>query len=109
VSLLLGLVLATTGLHGVVVRGPTSPVCHEGQSCTEPAVGTVLVFSRSGRDAGRARAGAGGRYAIHLPPGYYTVRTAVAPAIGRGLRPRRVHVARGVYGRLDFSIDTGIR
>jgi hypothetical protein len=33
----------------------------------------------------------------------------VAPAIGRGLRPRRVHVARGVYGRLDFSIDTGIR
>lgn len=108
-SLLLSLVLATTGFHGAVVRGPTSPVCHVGQSCTEPAVGTVLVFARGGRIAGRVRAGAGGRYAIRLAPGYYTVRTAVAPTIGRGLRPRRVHVARGVYGRLDFSIDTGIR
>jgi hypothetical protein len=108
-NLALGLVLALTGFHGVVTRGPTTPTCVEGQPCTEPAVGAVLVFSRSGRDVGRARAGAGGRYAIRLAPGYYTVRTAVTPKIGTGVRPRRVHVARGVYGRLDFRIDTGIR
>jgi hypothetical protein len=108
-SLALGLILALTGFHGVVTRGPTAPTCVAGQPCTQPAVGAVLVFSRSGRVVARTRAGAGGRYAIRLVPGYYTVRTAPAAKIGTGVSPRRVHVARGVYGRLDFSIDTGIR
>jgi hypothetical protein len=108
-SLFLGVLVALTGFHGVVTRGPTTPTCGEGQTCSQPAVGAVLVFSRSGRVVARARAGAGGRYAIRLAPGYYTVQTAPAAKIGTGLRPRRVHVARGIYGRLDFTIDTGIR
>jgi hypothetical protein len=107
--LLLGLVLATTGFHGVVRLGPTTPICIAGQPCSRPAAGAVLVFSRRGRVVARTRAGATGRYAIRLAPGYYTVQTAPTAKIGTGLRPRRVHVARGVYGRLDFSIDTGIR
>jgi hypothetical protein len=31
------------------------------------------------------------------------------PRIGFGIRPTRVHVARNISARLDFSIDTGIR
>ena len=50
-----------------------------------------------------------GRYSVRLQPGYYSVRTAAAPKIGSGMHPRQVHVLRGVYGRVDFSIDTGIR
>jgi hypothetical protein len=46
---------------------------------------------------------------VHLTPGYYTVQVSPVPRIGFGIRPAHVHVARNVDGRLDFSIDTGIR
>lgn len=105
---LLALVLAASGLHGIVTRGPTAPVCRVGTPCTEPAVGVVLVFSRDGRIVSRVRAGVGGRYAIRLRPGVYAVRVSPAQKIG-GLTPRRVRVGSGVNRRLDFEIDTGIR
>ncbi|MGH2973144.1 MAG: hypothetical protein ACRDLE_13605 [Gaiellaceae bacterium] len=101
------MILALSLLHGVVVRGPTAPVCMTGKPCTEPAVGAVLVFSRNGGSK-RVRVGAGGRYSVRLVPGAYTVRQAPAPKIGFGMRPDRVVVRRTVT-RADFSIDTGIR
>jgi hypothetical protein len=107
-AMLLGLVLAVTGLHGVVTRGPTTPVCQVGKPCSEPAVGAVLAFSRDGRVAARVRAGAGGRYAVQLAAGTYAVRVIPAQRIG-GLTPRQVRVRAGLDGRVDFSIDTGIR
>ena len=100
-------VLSLVLLHGVVMRGPTAPVCMAGKPCSEPAVGAVLVFTRGGR-AVRTRVGVGGRYSVRLAPGAYTVRQAPAPKIGFGIRPGRVVVGR-VATRADFSIDTGIR
>ena len=108
-SVLLGLALIMSGLHGVVTRGPTTPVCQVGKPCSEPAVGAVLVFSRSGQVVARVRAGAGGRYAVHLRSGYYAVRVSPTPKVGSGLRPLQVRVHSGVFERLDFEIDTGIR
>jgi hypothetical protein len=108
-STLLALVLVATGFHGVVTRGPTTPVCRVGKPCSEPAVGAVLVFSHSGSVAARVRAGAGGRYSVHLAPGFYAVRVSPTPKIGSGPRPQQVHVRAGVFARLDFEIDTGIR
>lgn len=106
---LLALTLALSGFHGVVTRGPTTPVCRVGKPCSEPAVGAVLVFSHDGRVAARVRAGSGGRYAVYLQPGFYMVQVAPSPKIGTGLRPRQVRVRGGIFGRLDFAIDTGIR
>jgi len=108
-SVLLGLALIVSGLHGVVTRGPTAPVCQVGKPCSEPAVGAVLVFSHAGQVVARVRTGAGGRYAVHLRSGYYAVRVSPTPKIGSGLRPLQVRVRSGVFGRLDFEIDTGIR
>jgi hypothetical protein len=108
-SALLALAAAVAGLHGVVMRGPTQPVCQVGKPCSEPAVGAVLVFSRNGREAARARAGPGGRYTVRLAPGFYAVRLTTAPTIGSGLTPRQVRVRSGVDGRIDFDVDTGIR
>jgi hypothetical protein len=108
-SALLALAAAVAGLHGIVMRGPIQPVCQVGKPCSEPAVGAVLVFSRNGREAARARAGVGGRYAVRLAPGFYAVRLTTAPRIGSGLTPRQVRVRSGVDGRIDFDIDTGIR
>jgi hypothetical protein len=108
-SALLAFVLVASGFHGVVTRGPTTPVCQVGKPCSAPAVGAVLVFSHDGRVAARVRAGNGGRYAVHLEPGFYAVQVAPAPTIGTGLRPHQVRVRAGIFGRLDFVIDTGIR
>jgi len=108
-SALLALALLVSGLHGIVTRGPTEPVCRIGTPCTKPAVGALLVFSRNGRVVARVRAGAGGRYSVRLAAGVYAIRLSPVPRIGVGIRPREVHVAEGVFARVDFSIDTGIR
>ena len=106
---LLAVLAAVSGLHGTVSRGPITPVCRVGVPCSAPAVGAVLVFSRRGQAVARVRTGVGGRYSVHLEPGYYTVAISPVPHIGFGLRPTRVHVAAGVDAHLDFSVDTGIR
>jgi hypothetical protein len=103
IAALLSLVL----LHGVVMRGPTTPVCTTSKPCSEPAVGAVLVFTGGGRVV-RSRVGADGRYSVRLAPGTYTVRQAPATRIGFGIRPDRVRIGR-VAVHADFFIDTGIR
>ena len=106
---LLAVLAAISGLHGTVSRGPITPVCRVGDPCSAPAIGAVLVFSRRSQAVARVRTGIGGKYSVHLEPGYYTVAISPVPHIGFGLRPSRVHVAAGVDGHLNFSVDTGIR
>src|SRR5437773_2469367 len=108
-AMLLALAIATSGLHGVVMRGPTMPVCKVGQPCTEPAVGAVLVFTRNGHVAAKVTTKSGGRYSVLLPAGLYTVRLQQQTRIGTGLQPREARVKAGVNLRQNFAIDTGIR
>ena len=98
----------TSGLYGVVKRGPIYPVCRAGQPCDAPAQVT-LIFSRGTRNVARARSRAGGRYRIALSPGFYAVRTLERIGIARNIRPQAVHVRLGHFNRIDFFIDTGIR
>jgi len=108
-TLLVSLAVLLGGLHGVVMRGPTTPVCRVGIPCSEPAVGVELVFSRGGKAVGFVRTAGGGRYAIVLPAGTYTVAPRPAAKIGTGVRPRLVRVVGGASRRVDLFIDTGIR
>lgn len=109
-SCLLAVIALVSGLHGIVMRGPTMPVCKVGTPCSAPAaVGAVLIFSRNGTTVARVRTGAGGHYSIRLAPGRYTIRLNTTPRIGFGLRPERARVLAGTNRRLDFLIDTGIR
>ena len=107
VHLLAALAILVSGLQGTVTKGPTTPVCRQGQPCTAPAQVTLL-FQRAGRTT-RVRSTAAGRYRAILVPGYYTVRTAERIGITPNIRPMRVHVRAGHVDRLDFTIDTGIR
>jgi hypothetical protein len=101
---------ATTpsGLRGIVVRGPITPVCMVGVPCDAPAAGVVLVFSRSGSVVARTTTNRNGAYRLALRPGRYGV-TTVKRTIGSGLTPRSVLVPRGRVARIDFELDTGIR
>jgi hypothetical protein len=100
------LAVALVLLHGVVMRGPTKPVCEMATPCSEPAAYLKLVVHRPGVDVITAT-DAHGRYSVRLRRGTYTVRTKPSPSIGRGLEPTRIIVR--VPMRADFNIDTGIR
>jgi hypothetical protein len=93
------------GLHGVVTRAPTRPVCMVGVPCSAPAAGARLSFVRPGRTV-RATADGVGRYRVTLAPGRWTVRIADARF---GFKPRAVSVPRARYATQNFLVDTGIR
>ena len=96
---------STSGLRGLVVKGPITPVCREGIPCTAPAKHTTLTFVRQG-ESHSVTTGSNGRYAIQLDPGTWTVRIANARF---GYRPRTAVVVAGLMRVQNFSIDTGIR
>ena len=97
-----------SGLRGVVMRGPTSPVCVEGEACEEPASGVLLRFSRAGAIVAQVKTGPRGRYEARLARGTYIVTTPRARVAGR-LTPRVVKVPTGRVARVDFHLDTGIQ
>ena len=101
--------VAKSGLHGVVMRGPITPMCVAEEPCTEPAKNVTLLFSRNGRIAGRAVTDSAGRYRLRLPAGVYSVRRPGSVGIGRGIEPNHARVYARRFVRVDFSIDTGIR
>jgi hypothetical protein len=96
-----------SGLHGIVTRGPTAPVCRKGVPCSGPARHVVVQFTRDGRVVGAARTDAKGRYRVVLASGGYAVR--VARRFGVAIAPRRAVVPAATMRRLDLAIDTGIR
>jgi hypothetical protein len=98
-----------SGLHGVVMRGPTKPICMENEPCEEPARGLVLRFTRAGSAVARVRTSARGTYSVRLRPGTYAVTTVPRRRVGTGLTPRTVRVPRGRIGRRDFHLDTGLQ
>jgi hypothetical protein len=104
-----GATTTSSGLRGIVSRGPITPVCVVELPCSEPAPNVTLLFSRNGRVAGRTVTNGEGRYRVRLPAGLYSVRRSVAVVIGRGLEPDHARVRAGRFTRVDFSIDTGIR
>jgi hypothetical protein len=97
-----------SGLRGVVMRGPTKPICRDTEPCEAPAAGVVLRFARSGTVVARVRTNRAGTYRVLLRPGRYTVTTPQR-GIGTGLTPRVVRVPAGRIARVDFHLDTGIQ
>lgn len=98
----------SSGLRGIVMRGPTKPVCTDTEPCDEPAAGAVLTFRREDHVAARVKAGSAGGYRVRLRAGRYAVTTPNR-GVGTGLTPRAVRVPSGRIARVDFYLDTGIR
>jgi hypothetical protein len=97
-----------SGLRGVVMEGPTKPVCHVDEPCEKPAAGLLLQFKRAGKVVAEARTTEAGRYSVKLRAGSYAVRAPRRP-VGTGLTPRVVRVPRGRVAKVDFHLDTGIQ
>jgi hypothetical protein len=97
-----------SGLRGLVLRGPTAPVCRTDDPCEEPARGILLRFTRAGKVVAEVKTTSTGRYSVRLRAGSYGVN-APGRRIGTGLSPRVVQVPRGRIVRVDFHLDTGIQ
>jgi hypothetical protein len=95
----------STGLRGLVTRGPVTPVCQEGVPCSAPSKHTTLTFTRNGV-VRSAVTGDDGRYSILLHAGSWVVRI---PSAKFGFQPKTVTVVAGRMTARNFSIDTGIR
>lgn len=99
---------STSGLRGIVMRGPTTPVCRVGEACEEPAKGLLLQFRRDGRVKAQVRTSQTGRFRVMLRPGRYVV-TSPALKPWQQLSPRVVRAPRGHLGRVDLYLDTGLQ
>lgn len=97
------------GLQGTVVISPSQPVCMVGQPCSKPDANDMLAFWRHGKRVATARTNADGHYRVPLAPGRYAVTAPRHKGVGRGLEPRYVTVRRVLYGRVNFTLDIGIR
>jgi hypothetical protein len=96
-----------SGLRGVVMRGPTTPICHD-DSCEAPAKGLVLQFRRNGQIKAQVRTSQIGSYRVTLRPGRYAVTTPALRPYQR-VTPQLVRVPRGRVGRVDLHLDTGLQ
>lgn len=99
-----------SGIDGLVLIGPTAPVCRVGQSCVRPYAATLGVQDPvSGRLLMAVRSGDDGRFRVALAPGQY-----VLMPIETGLPYPRggaqsVTVEAGRYTGVTVDFDSGIR
>lgn len=97
-----------TRLEGLVLRGPTQPICLVDDPCEEPfAAGFTL--RRNGLPLAHFESNAEGRFSVPAAPGdYVVVPDADAPIISPQSQARDVTVGAGVT-TVELHFDTGIR
>jgi len=100
----------TTGLTGVVMRGPVTPVCRVDVPCDAPFSARFNV-QKSGQRVAQFESDASGRFTVMLAPGSYTVvPNADAPIISATLQAKPVTVLdNGTLTVVQLMFDTGIR
>lgn len=100
---------SASGLRGLVMQGPTKPVCRVDEPCEEPAAGVVVEFKRDGKVVAEVKTTPAGRYSVALRAGSYDVQVPRRRRVGAGLSPRVVRVRRARVARVDFHLDTGFQ
>lgn len=100
----------TTGLTGVVMRGPVMPVCRVDVPCDAPFSATFNV-ERNGRRVTQFHSDTAGQFTVFLAPGTYTVvPSSDAPLLSPSSQLKSVTVAdSGTLTIVRLTFDTGIR
>lgn len=100
----------STGLTGVVVRGPVTPVCRVDVPCDAPFSATFNV-ERNGRRVTQFQSDTAGQFTVFLAPGTYAVvPNSDAPVISPPSQSKSVTVAdNGMLTVVRLTFDTGIR
>lgn len=99
----------STGLEGVVRRGPIQPVCWPDEACIAPFSARFEV--RSGdRLITSFRSDSAGRFLVRLAPGeYMVVPDSLSPLLGAIWQTHAVVVGSAGLTHVELDFDTGIR
>jgi hypothetical protein len=101
--------IAQVRVDGLVLRGPTQPVCVAGVPCDAPFSAGFTV-RRAGLPVLRFQSDAAGRFTIGLAPGDYTVvPDADAPVLDPTRQVEPLTVPRVDSISVVLTFDTGIR
>ena len=100
---------ATTGLTGIVTRGPVTPVCRIDIPCDAPFSAGFSV-EQGGKRVAEFRSDADGHFTVWLEPGTYRVVPASdAPVLGATSQAKVVDVGAVGLTSVHLEFDTGIR
>ena len=98
-----------TGLTGLVMRGPTTPVCLPDVPCSAPFSARFAVWQGSHLVAS-FRSDTQGRFTVALPPGQYRlVPDSDAPILGPASQAKMVDVGPVELTTVRLDFDTGLR
>lgn len=99
----------TTGLRGVVVRGPIMPVCQVEVPCDAPFSATFSV-EQGGRLVTQFRSDDDGHFTVMVPAGTYRIVPGPdAPIVSPQSQARTVEVLPVGVTEIRLEFDTGIR
>lgn len=100
----------TTGLTGIVMRGPITPVCRVDVPCDAP-LSAGFTVQRAGRQVAQFQSDSTGQFTVYLDPGAYTVvPNGDAPLIAPASQGKAVTVEdTGHLTVVSLTFDTGIR
>ena len=99
----------TTGLTGVVVRGPIAPVCQINVACDAPFSAAFSVL-QDARRITEFRSDADGRFTVMLRAGIYRIVPAAdAPIISPQAQSKMVDVGPVGLTQVRLEFDTGLR
>jgi hypothetical protein len=95
-----------TGLEGTVSRGPTQPVCREGEPCDAP-LQAGFTLQQDGQVVARFATDDAGHFLVYAAPGRYVM----VPDERTGIGPDALEVTVGAEGltHVNLTFDTGIR
>lgn len=102
----------TSGVAGIVRRGPIAPVEREGVDNTAPMADATIVIDRAeGGRVGHVVSDRDGLFFVSLAPGVYvfTPQHAAGGLDSGAPAPERVTVSAGGVSEVRFEYDTGIR
>jgi hypothetical protein len=99
----------TTGLSGIVLRGPVTPVCQVDKPCDGPFSADFIV-ERNGKQVGQFRSDSAGLFTVWLSPGVYRIIPGSdAPLIIPTSQAKQVEVGAIGLTNVRLEFDTGIR
>jgi len=100
----------TTGLEGIVYRGPVNPVEIEGQVNDAPFSALFRVYNLKNKLVTSFSSNASGEFSVMLAPGNYKIiPDKSAPVISADSQVKEITVNAAGITRMDLYFDTGIR
>ena len=101
-------VVARTGLEGMVLLGPISPVERAGVPNDRPYQATLAVLNAAGQAVAHVQSGPDGHFWVALPPGTYTLHPEAAGILPRAA-DQTVTVPATGFTHIVIRYDSGIR